>query len=270
MDQQDAARAVLIEVITILETFKDDLVIVGGWVPELLYPGKGHVGSLDVDLAVGPGAVGENVYSTILARLTEWNYSHETGPTRFYRTVPNTAEPIKVDLISGEYVNDHKDASIQVNELRLNALHGIDLAFESCEAITIEGNMPDGTHNTVRARIVRPEAFILIKAFALNERMKVKDAYDIAFVLNNYEPSIAALAANLAPRVKSGLGAEAYQILTEKFATLESVGPSWAAQIAEESGLDREQAQQAAFQDAKDLFDEISRPDDVKNDKRNR
>ncbi len=57
MDQQDAARAVLIEVVNILGVFKDDLVIVGGWVPDLMYPGKNHVGSLDVDLAVGPGAV---------------------------------------------------------------------------------------------------------------------------------------------------------------------------------------------------------------------
>ena len=259
MDQQDAARAVLIEVINILGAFKDDLVIVGGWVPDLMYPGRNHVGSLDLDLAVGPRAIGADAYSTILGRLKENNYSHEIGPTRFYRTVPGAAEAVKVDLISGEYVNDEKAAAIQVDELRLNTLHGIDIAFEVYEEITIEGSMPDGTHNIVRARIVRPEAFVLLKAFALAERAKEKDAYDIAFVLHNYDPSLAALAASLTPLALDGLGAEAYQILTEKFAKLDSVGPLWAARVAEENGQDRDQAQQSAFQDAQELFDEFRR-----------
>lgn len=259
MNQQDAARAVLIEVVQILGAFKDDLVIVGGWVPDLMYPGKNHVGSLDVDLAVGPGAIGADAYTTILGRLKEKHYSHKLGPARFYRVVPGAAEPVKVDLISGEYAGDEKAAAIQIDELRLNTLHGIDLAFEACAEITIEGNMPDGTHNIVRARIARPEAFVLIKAFALAERAKEKDAYDIAFVLHNYEPSLAALAVAIAPLIADGLGAEAYQILTEKFAKLESVGPAWATKVAEENGQNLQQAQQAAFQDAQDLFDEIRR-----------
>jgi hypothetical protein len=257
MDQKEAAHAVLVEVVNILGAFKNDLVVVGGWVPALKYPDRNHVGSLDVDLAVGPGAVGADAYSTILGRLKEHHYSHENGPTRFYRSVPGAADPVKVDLVSGEYANDGKSAAIQVDELRLSALRGMDIAFEAHEEIAIEGRMPDGTYNIVRARIVRPEAFILIKAFALAERAKKKDAYDIAFVLHNYEPTLAALATGLGPLVVDGLGCEAYQILTEKFAMLESVGPSWAAKVSEENGQDFEQVQQAAFQDAQDLFAEV-------------
>ena len=54
MNAQEAARSVLIEVVNILGAFKKDIVIVGGWVPDLTYPNKKHVGSLDVDLAIGP------------------------------------------------------------------------------------------------------------------------------------------------------------------------------------------------------------------------
>ncbi len=46
-DPTTAARAVLIEVMNVLGAFGDDIVLVGGWVPELLYPGRGHMGSLD-------------------------------------------------------------------------------------------------------------------------------------------------------------------------------------------------------------------------------
>lgn len=85
MDQKDAARAVLIEVVNILGAFKDDIVLVGGWIPDLTYPGKNHIGSLDVDLAIGSGAVSQDAYSSIHRRLTEAEYEYKTGPTRFYR-----------------------------------------------------------------------------------------------------------------------------------------------------------------------------------------
>jgi predicted nucleotidyltransferase len=94
--------------------------------------------------------------------------------------------------------------------------------------------MPDGVENTVRARIVRPEGYILIKAFALDERTNPKDAYDIDFVLRNYLPDIESLAGRVRPLLPIGLAREGYEILKAKFATLGSVGPSWAAKVAEE------------------------------------
>ena len=85
MKQQDAARAVLIEVVNILGAFKNHIVLIGGWVPDLKYPGKNHLGSLDVDLAVDPGAVGADAYSTILGRLRDSSYIafilHNFDPT---------------------------------------------------------------------------------------------------------------------------------------------------------------------------------------------
>jgi hypothetical protein len=54
MDEVTACRSVLIEVLTILGKAPDKLVVVGGWVFELTFPRKGHVGALDVDLALDP------------------------------------------------------------------------------------------------------------------------------------------------------------------------------------------------------------------------
>jgi len=42
-DPTTASRAVLIEVLNVLGAFRDDIVLVGGWVPELLYPDRGHI-----------------------------------------------------------------------------------------------------------------------------------------------------------------------------------------------------------------------------------
>jgi hypothetical protein len=40
-DPTSASRAVLIEVMNVLGVFCDKIVLVGGWVPDLLYPNSG-------------------------------------------------------------------------------------------------------------------------------------------------------------------------------------------------------------------------------------
>ena len=79
MNETEAARAVLLEVLNALGAMRDELVIVGGWVPDLLYPKSNHMGSLDVDLAVSPNAIGGNAYSSIRERvktLCSFNVRH--------------------------------------------------------------------------------------------------------------------------------------------------------------------------------------------------
>ena len=48
--QKEAAYRVLVELINLFDEYKDDIRIVGGWVPTLMFPGEGHVGSIDVDV----------------------------------------------------------------------------------------------------------------------------------------------------------------------------------------------------------------------------
>jgi hypothetical protein len=254
IDQKTAARTVLIEVWSVLGSFRDELVLIGGWVPDLRYPGRGHVGSLDIDIAMSPEAAGRNAYESVRARLEQAHYRLEHGPTRFYRAVPGASEAVKVDVVTRQYGTGGRSSAILVDELAVNWLRGVDLAFECSEAIEVSGTMPDGSRNTVRVRIVRPEAFILIKAFALDERQKPKDAYDIAFVLRHYRPSLQDLARRMKPLLATGLGAEAWRIIQAKFQTLDSVGPQWAADVAaNEAGLDRDQERQAAFQNFRGL-----------------
>jgi predicted nucleotidyltransferase len=265
-DPTSASRAVLIEVANVLGAYRDHIVLIGGWVPELLYPNRGHVGSIDVDIAVASTALAPTAYETILKRMQDAGYVHQFSPTRFLKTLAGVEAPVKVDVISGEYGSGAKTAAIAVNELQLTSLRGVDLAFEASEVIEISGTMPDGAENVVHIRIARPEVFVLIKAFALEERAKEKDAYDIAFVLQQYEPSLATLAERIRPHILSGLGREAYGILQRKFATINSVGPVWAAEVLAEhnsgtdetgtgvAGISFEQAQRDVYESAQELF----------------
>lgn len=53
-DAVEAARQVMLEVTRVLGEYANSIVIVGGWVPELLLAATGakHIGSNDVDLAL--------------------------------------------------------------------------------------------------------------------------------------------------------------------------------------------------------------------------
>lgn len=254
-DQIAASKSVLIEVANVLGAYRDKLVIVGGWVPELLYPQHGHIGSLDVDLAVSPKALSSNAYETIGRRMLEAGYALHDHPTRFTKQVAGASELVKVDFITGEFVTGEKTEAVQLNELVISSLRGLDLAFEAGEEIELSGRMPDGSQNTVRVQVAKPEVFILIKAaFALDERSKAKDAYDIAFVLKQYQPSLQSLSEKLRVHLANGLASAGWTILQSKFADMDSVGPVQAATVSAEQGADYEQARRAAFEDMQELI----------------
>jgi hypothetical protein len=177
VNQVQASKAVLIEVMNVLGLYRDHLILVGGWVPELLLPNRGHMGSLDVDLAVDVRGISQHQYDTILQRLLEAGYTREPGC--FRRQVKGARDPVTLDLITGEYVDDAEGIPARLQELRLGKLRGTDLAFEVFDEISVTGEMPNGGQNTVRLRIAKIEAFIILKAFAMADRVKPKDAYDI-------------------------------------------------------------------------------------------
>ena len=48
--QKATAHRVLVELVNLFDEYRDEIRIVGGWVPDLMFPGEGHVGSVDVDV----------------------------------------------------------------------------------------------------------------------------------------------------------------------------------------------------------------------------
>ena len=248
-----ASKAVLIEVMNVLGLYRDNLILIGGWVPELLLPNRGHMGSLDVDLAVDVRGISRQQYDTILHRLIEAGYTQARNG--FLRRVKGAQEPVKLDLITGEYVDDAASrVPARLQEILLGKLRGTDLAFEVFEEISVTGEMPDGGTNTVKLRIVRIEAFIVMKAFAMSDRTKAKDAYDIYFCLKHFPAGVAELAKLYRPILQNGLVQEGLAGLRDKFRSNDAVGPIWAAQVAEENGADRDLAQREAFELMKDFL----------------
>src|SRR5215467_12895149 len=107
-DQVEAARSVLLELVHLLGEYRDDIVVVGGWVPQLILPPghPPHVGSIDVDLALNHRHLRGAGYATIQALLNRRGYEQDPRqPFIYHRTVVvnGNAIRVEVDFLAGEY-----------------------------------------------------------------------------------------------------------------------------------------------------------------------
>src|SRR5690606_1409475 len=128
----------LLELTRVLGEYDEEIAVVGGWVPPLLMPEAGHIGSTDVDLALDHEALQEPGYATLRALLERSDYyADEEQNYVFYRdvTLGDGLEPdpvvVEVDLVAAEYgLAGKKRQSQPVQDLRARKARGADLVFD--------------------------------------------------------------------------------------------------------------------------------------------
>ena len=90
-----------------------------------------------------------------------------------------------------------------------------------------------------------------MKGFAINNRLKRKDAYDIYYCIRNYPGGVDVLGEDCRPVLAALEGAEGYGYIARKFEAFDSFGPTSVREFVEDSDIlgDRtpEQWQQDAF-----------------------
>ena len=257
-----ASRSVLIDVLTVLAGDMKAITVVGGWVPELVFPGEGHIGSLDVDLALDGRLIKPAAYNTIREKLLKAGYRmKEPGVTNvFVRDVLAGSQTIvvKLDLITGEQEAPVTEASHQhIHGMMVSRLRGADLAFGHHLDVTVQGELPTGGHNAVTARVPTVAAFICMKSITMTERKREKDAYDIYFCLRHYPGGPKALAIAFTDMRGIPNVEEALTAMRSKFADQNQIGPVWAAQVAEEHGENAELVRRDAFERATVLLNAL-------------
>lgn len=227
----EAARSVMLELVRLLGEYHDDIVLIGGWVPELLIPAGAppHVGSIDVDLALDHRAIQEPGYRTILQLLEARGYYQGAQPFIYLRDVPigvGRHVTVQVDLLAGEYAGTGKGRRHQsILDVKARKARGCELAFELNQEVPIEGTLPGGARDTALLRVASIVPFFIMKGMALADRLKEKDAWDIVYCLRNFPGGVDAIAAEFRPHLASGLVKEGLAKIAEKFATPEHFGP---------------------------------------------
>lgn len=226
-----AADRVMLELWTILGGFADALTIVGGSAPPLLTgnpPDDPYVGTLDVDLVVDPIGVPEEVYRTIAELLRERGYAQLGQPFRWLRsvTVGTRSIDVEVDLlapVTPRLGSDHRHERIG-GEALARRTEGAELVRIASVERELDGVLPDGRRNRVAVRVAAPATLLILKALAMGQRDKPKDAYDIDYVLRHIgaEEGATGIAefGFVVPVPK------ALDILAQKFSSIDAIGPA--------------------------------------------
>lgn len=252
----EAAKSVLIELTHLLGEYRDHIVLIGGWVPELLIPQepRPHVGSIDIDLALDHAKIRAEGYRLIEALLTARGYYQEPGkqPFIFFRDVPlgDAVIKVQVDLLSGEYEGTGKKHRTQtVQGIKARKARGCDLAFDLFREIPVAGEIPGGGVDRVTIRVASIVPFLVMKGMALEDRLKEKDAWDIYYCLLCYPGGIDALVEEFRPHLSHGLVQEGLAKIAKHFSSLEAIGPRFVADFEEANGREeRERIIRDAFE----------------------
>jgi hypothetical protein len=230
--QVEAAHRVLVDIGQVLASFRDCLVLIGGWVPELLlaHADEPHIGSIDVDLAIDVKKLIAGRYAELVKLLLDTG-RYKSGPKPFQLVVEVDLQdgfrPVEVELefLAPKDVRLKKNRPKLLEGFRVLQADGCGAAFHAPIEKEVSGRTVRGRVNTVRLRIASLPDFLIMKAHALGGRDKPKDAYDLCYCLEHFTGGMCVLAAAWKARLGEKDIARAVEILQEKFSDVNSFGP---------------------------------------------
>jgi hypothetical protein len=258
-DIAETSLSHVLEIMMTLHTYKEGLVIVGGWAPYFLlkeFQGEEHefehIGSIDIDIAVNPEVISETEYARLEDLLRDRGYSKDDRiEYRYVKKVQTSGGrevEIAIDFLAPELGgtgHSHRNQRVQ-DDFLMRKAKGADLAFEHRFVFTLEGQLPNGADAKVSFYVANIVAIMAMKSYVLGQRYKEKDAYDIFSLVLYYKNGVEAVAEEIKPYVGLNPFPEGIESLKEMFATQNSVGPVWIAEFMRETDDAREQRTQQA------------------------
>jgi hypothetical protein len=254
-----ACLSVMLELFTHLKSYRDYIVLIGGWVPFFLtrdQTEEPHIGSLDIDLALDSNRIPETAYATILERLEERGYRpfhNRRGdiiPARYERIIPLAdGRPfhVRVDFLAPEYGGTKSGQRHQrVQDLLAHKARGCDLVFEHFVEVEIGGQLPNGADHREKIKIADSAACFVMKAFAFDGRNSEKDAYDLFMLTDSLGAQ--AIVEQILPLKSNKLMSEALSIIRERFRTPRALGPTSVADFLKATGDDGERIKRRVFE----------------------
>lgn len=230
LGQKEAAYMVLGDMVNLLHAFSENIRIIGGWVPSLLYPEKEHIGSIDVDVLLNQLQIKKAESYKTIKRLLQQN-GYRRYPEKYFTfvktvSVQGVEYDVDVDFLSGKYGGDGGNVSKHVDGIKTLPATGGNFAFEfPPEDVRIEFKRFDGALDIGHVNVISVVPYLVMKTAALG-RGKPKDAYDIYCTINYYPGGVRALAEAFFPYREKEIIQEMREKLREKFASVEHAGPA--------------------------------------------
>jgi hypothetical protein len=227
--QKEAAHRILVELVNIFGEYEEDIRIVGGWVPDLMFPGEGHIGSVDVDVLINHMTLHDEGYQNMSRILLKNGYrEHPEKYFSFIKTVEvqDVFYDVDVDILAGMYGGtQEKKRSQHVQGMKALKATGGNFAFDyPSQKIYLETKRPDGAVDVANVSVIAVVPYLIMKTAAMG-RGKAKDAYDIFFLIRHYRGGAKELAKEFQSNAGNKLVQEIKEKLSGKFASLNHAGP---------------------------------------------
>ncbi|MBA3973264.1 MAG: hypothetical protein C0504_03475 [Candidatus Solibacter sp.] len=239
-----ACERALLTVVTKIGPWGERLVLIGGLVPRYLVglppPGVAtHVGTTDLDIVVGFALSAEEaeVYRTLQSNLKDAGFAPaldpETGSEqtfRWERDVDGVSVCLEFfcpvgDGQPGRLLRSPGGTGSRISAVRTR---GAELAARDCFSQLLTGRMLDSgaVQQDTPIRVTNLLPFLVLKAFALDERDKAKDSYDLVWTLAGFGngPRSAVQAMAQSPVIRSPDVPLAIDALRRQFKTIEHRG----------------------------------------------
>lgn len=229
-----AVRSVLIEIGQTLGSYEGRFAVIGGAVPWLLLPSvedMRHIGTGDVDLSLDAEALGDGEYAQLVDSLQRQGYRQRADLRRFQlvRTVPaRDGGPdidVVVDFLMPRQAEIEKNTVPLVSGFAVQRADGAELAIKFHQVVPIDGDMPEGGKNHVRIPVASIPALLAMKGYAMEKRLKRKDAYDIYYCARNYPGGLDRLVDATRALLHVEAARNGYSLMAGKFRSPADYGP---------------------------------------------
>ena len=114
--------------------------------------------------------------------------------------------------------------------------------------------MPDGGGNRVQIAVASIPALLAMKGYAITNRLKEKDAYDIYYSVRNFPGGVDALVEATRPLLAFETARRGYLHVSEKFRDLDDFGPTRVRQFVDRPDM---LAERTADQWQQDAFGQV-------------
>lgn len=164
----------LLQLLTELGNLAEDFVLVGG--QALRFRVKKPRVTKDFDFVLDVIALRQKpeTVADVLDRL-----GYEVVPNaerfQFQKRLSNSAATIRIEFLAPERDKERRPRNIRVDvqtNVHARACLGAEIALKESDHMTIRGVLPNGQRMESQLRVVRPHALLLLKLFAMDDRMK--------------------------------------------------------------------------------------------------
>ena len=131
----------------------------------------------------------------VIARYVNYCQTTDTGRNQRFKflrevTINGIVQTVEIDFLAGEYGGTGKGHRHQrIQDVMARKARGCELAFVANYEIFLEGPLPNGALARKGLKIADIVSFIAMKGFAMDGRLKEKDAWDIYYCLKNIIPA---------------------------------------------------------------------------------